>query len=245
MQCRCPTAQRSFRKETLRDLFRPCQPRRCDFSRIGKRRRHGPFRSACGSFPARDRLRCPLARVTECAPLRSGGRKGISRAPGGLEARETRKETRHKRETHRQRDERIRDRSLFSSFSLLGKKGDFSESVSKPSEMARGRQGSTAVDGERLERNSLRLFFLGAGLRGILLPTGASQDPASLLCRPPGERSSDALQLTAVAEREQREILTAVESVGLDVVSASLISLSKCVRTIAEVSYIPLVVVEQ
>ena len=110
--------------------------------------------------------------------------------------------------------------------------------------MTRGRQGSTAVDGERLERNSLRLF-LGAGLRGILLPTGASQDPASLLCRPRGDGSSDALQLTAVAEREQREILAAVESVGLDVVSASLISLSKCVRTIAEVSYIPLVVVEQ
>ena len=111
--------------------------------------------------------------------------------------------------------------------------------------MTRGRQDSTAVDGERLERNSLRLFLLGAGLRGILLIPGASQDPAPLLCRPPGERSSDALQLTAVAEREQREIFAAVESVGLNVVSVSLISLSKCVRTIAEVSYIPLVVVEQ
>ena len=111
--------------------------------------------------------------------------------------------------------------------------------------MARGRQGSTAVDGERLERNSLRLFFLGAGRSAVLLLAGASQDPAPLLGRPRGEGSADALYPAAVLEREYGETITAVEGVAQNATGTLRNALSVVVVVVLEVEYLFLFVAEQ
>ena len=110
--------------------------------------------------------------------------------------------------------------------------------------MTRGRQGSTAVDGKRLERNSLRLFFLGAGRSAVLLLADASQDPAPLLGRPRGEGSADALYPAAVLEREYGETITAVEGVAQNATGTLRNALSMVVVVVLEVEYLFLFVAE-
>ena len=88
-------------------------------------------------------------------------------------------------------------------------------------------------------------LFLDAELRNVLSLALSVQAPQLLFRRPRAAGSADALYPAAVPEREEGEVLTAVEGIRPDALDTVPNILSELVWTVAEVAYIALIVVEQ